>query len=332
MIVTKAPSKIILFGEHAVVYDKLGIVATTDKSTHMKVEEYGDGLTSAYGTEVFSRTKEDVSEFYERFSKFYEEKNFDEIKKMSFNDALSVVYSKLIEKFGYKGVMITTVHDRSLKGMGGSASTFAAFVLGYAKLLGKQISTKEIADISFIGDVVAHAGIPSGIDTSAVTYGGYLTYRKSEGMKKIDIDFEIPILIVDSGEPAKTSETVSYVRKLRGDDVKFVDAVFEKLDNISRDALSALKSKDIAEFGRLMYEYYSELKKLNISTDRLDAIIAIARSSGALGAKPTGGWGGGNCIVLAKDAEHINELIKIYNENGYSAFSTELGVEGVHLE
>ena len=148
----------------------------------------------------------------------------------------------------------------------------------------------------------------------------------------MDVDFEIPILIVDSGEPAKTSETVSYVRKLRGEDVAFVDSVFEKLDKISRNALSALKLKDLAEFGRLMYEYYSELRKLNISTDRLDAIIGIARSSGALGAKPTGGWGGGNCIVLAKDNEHAQKLVGVYKQSGFEAFSAKLGVEGVKIE
>ncbi len=326
-----APSKVILFGEHAVVYDKLGIAASTAESTEIILEDIPDGITISYYRDKVSvaYSKQQVFDIAEKFYKLFKEKDFDKIKKMNFNEGISVVYKKLIDKFGYKPIRMVIKMKRSLKGMGGSSSVFTAFSLAYAKMMNGNITTEEIAEIANLGDTVSHGGTPSGIDANSVAYGGYLTYRKSTGLKPLDINFEIPIIIVNSGKPATTSETVAYVRKQREQDPEFVDSVMNNLEEITKNAFLSLNSKDLETFGKLMFDYYSELKKLNISTDELDKIINISRESNALGAKPTGGWGGGNCLVLAKNSEKAQELIETYKKNGFDAFVTKLGVNGV---
>ncbi|MBR9682778.1 MAG: mevalonate kinase [Candidatus Aenigmarchaeota archaeon] len=326
-----APSKVILLGEHAVVYNKLGISASTAESTEIVLEDIPDGITISYYRDKVSvaYSKQQVFEITEKFYRLFDEKNFDEIKKMNFNESFCVIYKKLIDKFGYRPIRMVIKMKRSLKGLGGSSSTFAAFCLAYARLMNGNITTKEIAEIANLGDTVSHGGTPSGIDANSVAYGGYLTYKKSEGPRPLDIDFEIPIIIVNSGKPATTSKTVAYVRKQREENQEFVDSIMNNLDEITNNALSALKEKDLKTVGKLMYDYYEELKKMKISTDELDKIINISRENNALGSKPTGGWGGGNCLVLAENSEKAQELVGIYKKNGFDAFITKLGVSGV---
>jgi mevalonate kinase len=137
------------------------------------------------------------------------------------------------------------------------------------------------------------------------------------------------IIIVNSGEAAETAETVAYVRRQRKENPEKVNAVMDKLDEITIAALKSLKKKDGETVGKLMYDYYEELKKMDISTIKLDKVIEIARKNNALGAKPTGGWGGGNCIVLVKSNKEADNIIKVYKKNGFDAFKTVVGVEGV---
>jgi mevalonate kinase len=151
------------------------------------------------------------------------------------------------------------------------------------------------------------------------------------GITPLSINFEVPLIFIDSGQPASTSETVPFIRKQREDHPEFVDKIMDTLNAISALSLDALKSRSLGLLGNLMLEYYVELKKLDISTDKLDEIVGIAMKNGALGAKPTGGWGGGCCIALAKDQEQADMLAKAYRDNGFNSFQAKVGVEGISV-
>jgi mevalonate kinase len=334
MIKASAPGKVILFGEHAVVYDGLGIAAsvgkrctaivTSNEEDYVFLEIRGLDLKK-------SLKKNELFELYDVVTKLKKENNFDEIKEIQRKEKLSApffVIASLMKKYGFKPVKITDISEVP-KNLGSGSSAFSAVALALSKFLGANLTKKEISDLAYEGDIVAHGGTPSGIDSSIVTYGGYIQYKKSEGIKPLDINFELPLIFVDSGESAKTGETVPYVRSQREESKEFVDTVLERLNNISLQALDALKEQNLGLMGELMLEYYLELKKLNISTEKLDNIIEIAVKNNALGAKPTGGWGGGCCIVLAKDKKQAEELMRIYDEKGFSSFQAEIGVEGV---
>lgn len=334
MIKASAPGKVILFGEHAVVYDGLGIAASVGKRCLATVtsneEDYAFLEIKGLGLKK-SLKKNELFELYDVVTKLKKENKFDEIKELQRKEKLSApffVIASLMKKYGFKPVKITDSSEVP-KNLGSGSSAFSAVALALSKFLGANLTKKEISDLAYEGDVVAHGGTPSGIDSSIVTYGGYIQYKKSEGIKPLDINFELPLIFVDSGESAKTGETVPYIRKQREESKEFVDTVLERLNNISLQSLDALKEQNLGLMGELMLEYYLELKKLNISTEKLDNIIEIAVKNNALGAKPTGGWGGGCCIVLAKDKKQAEDLINIYNEKGFNSFQAEIGVEGV---
>ncbi len=329
-----APGKVILFGEHAVVYDKLGIAASVGLRCVIDVSTNSENMVTYEIKESDlkkSMTRQELFSLYEIIDKFKGEKKFDEIKELQKKEKLSAVFfviSSVMKKYGFAPVDVVSASN-VVKNLGTSSSAFSATVRAVSKFLGADLTKDEICDLAYQGDVVAHSGTPSGIDNSTVTYGGYIQYRKSEGIKPLDINFKLPILFVDSGQPSRTGETVPYIREQRNENKEFVDKILEKLDNISIQSLDALKDKNLGLTGELMLEYYLELKKLNISTEKLDRIVEIAIKNNALGAKPTGGWGGGCCIVLAKNQKQAKELMDIYKENGFNSFQTKLGVEGV---
>lgn len=336
MITTSAPGKVILFGEHAVVYDKLGIACTINKWCTVKVSSIKQNIIIFDAKDLGfkkSFTEKELFNLFEKVKKLKDKSDFGAIKeiyqKYKFPPSLFVV-ATILKKYGFTGMKIEGDSEVP-KNLGSSSAAFAATSLAVLKFLKKDPSKKEVSALAYLGDVLAHGGTPSGIDNSVVTYGGYIKYKKSEGITPLDIDFKIPLLIVDSGKEARTGETVSYIRKQREENPEFVNSILDSLNSISERALESLNSQDFENLGKLMFEYYKELKKLDISTPELDKIIDVALENEALGAKPTGGWGGGCCLVLAKNQKRIVNLMKKFRENGFKSFQSKIGVEGVKL-
>jgi len=335
-IKASAPGKVILFGEHSVVYNGLGIASSIDKRSFVTVNQNIKNNVLIYSKDLNlkkSLTENELFKFFNNIEKLKKENKFDEIKKIGKKhklNALFFVIASLMKKYGFKPLEIL-IETKVPKNLGSSSSLFSSIALAVSKFLGKHLSKKEISEFAYEGDIIAHGGTPSGIDNSTVTYGEYIQYKRSEGIKPININFELPLVFVDSGEPARTGDTVPYIREQREENQKFVDQILERLNDISLQSLDALKEQNLELIGDLMLEYYLELKKLNISTEKLDKIIGIAIKNKALGAKPTGGWGGGCCIVLAKDQKQAEDLIKIYRDKGFDSFQVKIGVEGVKL-
>lgn len=336
MVITSAPGKIILFGEHAVVYNKLGIVCSIDKRCKVKIfpaKEKTIFIKSENFSLAKSLNKEKLFELFKTINNLKSKDRFSEIKKIYEKDKLSPLFfvtANIFEKYAFKGLKIK-IESEIPKNLGSSSAVFSAVALAVLKFLGQSPSKKEISDLAFKGDLIAHGGTPSGIDNSAVSYGGYLKYRKSKGIKSLKVDFKIPLLIVDSGQESKTAETVSGIRRKKKENPQFVNSVLDSLNNISEKALKALRFQKLNNLGNLMFEYYKELKKLDISTEKLDQIIEIALENKVLGAKPTGGWGGGCCLVLVENENEIANLAKVFREKGFGSFQSKIGVEGVKL-
>ena len=336
MVTASAPGKVILFGEHAVVYDKLGVACSFNKNCKVNVLILEQNFISIECKKLNlnkSVHKKDLFLFLDKVSNLIEKKDFKEIGEILKKDNLSpsfFVVANILNKYGFRGLKID-INSNIPKNLGSSSAVFSALALSVITALGKNVSKEEISNLSYKGDIIAHGGTPSGIDNSIVTYGGYLQYQKSKGIKVLDVDFKIPLLIVSSGENVKTGEMVSYVRDKIKESPESVNVILESLNVLSKKALVGLKNKDLYLLGELMNSYYRELRKLDISTEKLDRIIEIALSNNALGAKPTGGWGGGSCLVLAKREEDLKGLMDIFKEKGFNSFIGKIGVEGVKI-
>lgn len=336
MIVVSSPAKIILFGEHAVVYDKLGIAAATGLYTKVSINSGSDDKISIKSENLGLKNKKNKTEIFrliENIDKLREENKIDEIKELAKKDKLLpsfVVAGKIMREYGFKPCSIE-IDSEVPKNLGSSASVFNGIAKAVLEFLGSNLPKERTGYFANEGDKVVH-GTPSGIDAYTIAYGGWVCYRKSDGVKPLKIDFESPLIIVDSDEPARTGETVGYIRRQKEEKPEFVNSILDNLDKISRKGLDAIKSQNMEDIGLLMTKYYRELRKLDVSTQKLDEIVDIALKNNALGAKPTAGWGGGCCIVLAKNQKQAEELIRIYKEKYYNAFQTKLGVEEVKIK
>ncbi len=329
-----SPGKIILLGEHAVVYDKLGISSAIGKYTDIRISPADDDIfikSENLGLED-KKSRDEIFKLAEQIDKLREEGKISEIKDMAKKDKLLpsfFVVGKIMAEYGFKPCSIEINSDVP-KNLGSSASVFNGIAKGLSEFLGLNLNKEKVGYFANEGDKAVH-GTPSGIDAYTIAYGGWNSFRKSEGgVKPLENASRINLAIIDSGEPARTGETVLFIKKQKEESPSFVNGIMDKLDVISHNGLDALKSCNLKTIGIAMIKYYNELKKLNISTPKLDEITKIAVKSKLIGAKPTGGWGGGSCIVLAKDEKQVSEIINIYKNNGFNAFAAKLGVDGVH--
>ncbi len=342
-----APGKIIIFGEHSVTDGKLGVACAVGKRCFVTVKPTKENCLVFDAKDLnikHSLTPEELSDFFKRITDISNNTSLTNQQKFETTDKIDkeeklppslFIVATILDQHGFVPMEIE-IRSEIPKNLGSSSAAFAAISLAVLTFLGKSPTKKEISDLAYIGDVLAHGRTPSGIDNNAVTHGKYIKYTQSEGPVALNIDFEIPLLIVDSGEKAETAKTVLKIQtrqqKEREQGPSFVDKVFYDLDKISRKSLKKLMARDFSALGQLMTEYYNTLWQLDISTPDLDKIVQIALEENALGAKPTGGWGGGCCLVLTKDEEQRKKLIQIFRKNGYDAFEVVLGVEGVRKE
>jgi len=328
-----APCKIILFGEHAVVYDKLGIAAAIGEKTFVDI------AAAKAGIEIIRKldpkrtmiSKEELFSKLDKFHSLYEKKEFSKFREFSFVDSLAVVVAECMRRYGYRSARIDIKFDNVLKGVGRSASKYAAVALAVLGLLGHEPTIEEVGEISYLGDVVAHAGMPSGIDTNTVTLGGYVAYKKSLGVTKLNVGYRLPLVVIDSGTAAKTGAAVASVRKLREEKPQFVNSIFDEMDQISNKAVKSLEEKKLLHVGSLMSRNHELLREIGVSTPRLDSIVQIALDNGALGAKLTAAGQGGCAIALAPNDEGAISLCSRYKEAGFNAFTTSMGDEGASL-
>jgi len=349
MIKASAPAKVIVYGEHAVVHDRLGVSAAVGPNrTYVKISQGDRDNVSIESIDLDlreSRNKKSVHELIAELDKLRKEERYESIKTVAKADRLApsfVVAGKTMECFRtYEPVKID-IRCKVPKNLGSSSSVFSSIAFGLSRYLDKDPPLEDMGDLANEGDNVAH-GKASGIDAKTVTRGYWNTYKKSEGIKGLNVDFEGPLVIVESGESARTGETVTYLNELLNRRPNLVNPMLNRLEGITFRGLDALKSQDLEAIGKAMTDYAYELRKVDgmnaeglkkviFSTPKLEQIIDIALNSKALGAKPTGGWGGGCCIVLPKDNYQAEDLVEVFQNRGFNSFQAKLGVEGVKEE
>jgi mevalonate kinase len=338
MITASAPGKVILFGEHSVVYNKLGLAAAINRRIYTTVSANGDGFVIDFPFGGFEYSKEDIIDTYSRFIKCYLEQNVEQMKKFDYIDGMKIIIGELLKRFGNFTLNIKVKYGKNIKGIGTSAGVYSSTILAIVKYLGKQITTEELLHIASLGEMASHGGKASGIDGSAIVNGGIIKFRKSEGMEIVNIDPEelekCPLIVVSSGESAKTSSMVAKVADFRNSEPDKVNYILDQMNEVAENALSVIQSSEnkhnrLKKLGELMNQNHSLLKDLGVSTPTIDNIVETALENNALGAKITGGGGGGCAIILASSKENATTLVNKFTSDGFVCFAAELGCEGV---
>ena len=142
-------------------------------------------------------------------------------------------------------------------------------------------------------------------------------------MQEIKSLKSIPLVIGQSGKESLTAKTVGGVREAWLRNPELYERIFREIDGLTLQGVEAIHNYDLEHLGELMNVCHGLLNALRVSSWELEELIQIAREHGALGAKLTGGGGGGSMVALCP--EHPEKVIAAMREAGYQAMEVKIG-------
>ncbi|MDI6904236.1 MAG: mevalonate kinase [Candidatus Bathyarchaeia archaeon] len=323
-VVASAPAKVILFGEHFVVYGAPAIVLAIDKRAYAKAELRDDKRLYLRSVNL------NLAGYFESGIFKAEQGNAKEAK-LKF-EPLKLAVEKVLEIHGENVGLNIEVNSTVpvAAGLGSSAAVAAAVTAAVGALLNVKMSKEDVFRISFEAEKIVH-GTPSGVDPAISTFGGTLLFQMDTGFKPLDVKADVPLVIGDTGVKRSTRVQVAKVRDLKDKYPRPVDPMMRAAREIVLRAIDALKKDDLETLGDLMNINHALLCGLGVSDESLEWLINAARKAGALGAKLTGA-GGGGCMIALAENERLEQVLEAIQRAGGRAFIARKTDEGVRIE
>ena len=286
LVKSSAPGKVILFGEHAVVYNRPALAVPVNQ-VHADVEVLD---SSRAGIWVHAP----VIDLHA------------ELSSLPSNHPIAAVILKLIQLFEISQTPNLDINISSTipvaAGLGSGAAVSVALTRALSSFLLHPLSDDEINPLVLEIEKLHH-GTPSGIDNTVITYNMPVYYIKGQPMEPFKTGKPFTIVIGDTGISAFTKESVGDVRLLWLRDTNRFENIFNEISQISLIARRSIESGRPELLGELMDQNHALLQEMTVSSPELDKLVTAARDAGALGAKLSGGGRGGNMIALVDQAK-----------------------------
>ncbi|MBI2125783.1 MAG: mevalonate kinase [Thaumarchaeota archaeon] len=308
-ICAAAPGKIILAGEHFVVWGSTALAAAIDKSVTASAELANEDeiISENYGTR--SKIAKGVG------------KGLYPIAK--------AIYATKEHLSSKKQVRVTIKSDiPPSSGLGSSSAVAVATVASVGKALGTDLSKRDIFDLAMESERIVH-GNPSGIDVAVSVYGGILLYRKGEPPKEVKVE-ECNAVVGLSGLSRRTAKMISRVAEVRKTSPNFFNALVASSSRLSMLASKSMEKGDFDDLASVMTFHNSTLSWLGLAIPTTDEMIEICLENGALVAKITGGGGGGAIISIPKQGK-AQDVVKALKSRGFDAFLVKLPQQGLKV-
>jgi hydroxymethylglutaryl-CoA reductase len=289
---SSACGKVILLGEHAVVYGRPALALPIPLAVEAVVRRGGDGVNLViprWGLEQKVRSPS--------------------------TQGVSGILAGVLESLGLadKPMTIEVIpHVPRAMGLGGSSALAVAIIRALDHAFDLKLDNGQINNLAFECEKVAH-GTPSGIDNTIATYGVPLLFQRqnaedSEGPPKATFEElrlrePVPLVVGMTGKESLTAKTVARVRHAWQKHQARYEDIFDQIAALTQAGVDALRDGQFQELGELMNLCHGYLNALQLSTPELEELVHIAREHGALGAKLTGGGGGGSVIALCPDTQ-----------------------------
>ncbi len=285
MTTASACGKVILVGEHAVVYGQPAIAVPV---AGLRARATVTAAPAGSGIVLVAR---DLSTTWQVESE-------GAIKS---DEALPFVVARTLRHLGVSGtpdLRIELASDLPVaSGLGSSAAVAVTLIRALAGHFGRRLEPAEVSALAFAAERLQH-GNPSGIDNTVVAYEQPVWFVRGQGMETFAVGRPLRLLIGDTGLASSTREVVGNVRVAwQGEPARY-EALFAAIGRVSRQARRAIEQGDLPALGCLLSENHRLLQTLGVSCVELDRLVAAATSAGALGAKLSGAGRGGNMIAL----------------------------------
>jgi mevalonate kinase len=215
-------------------------------------------------------------------------------------------------------------------GLGSGGAAFVGLAAALAALLGRAGNHREIAAWARRGDILAHGGVASGLDTQTSLYGGAIRYTAAAEGEPIGFHPGLSLVVGNSGVVASTAAVNGRVREWLAA-APFRQHHFDSIGLLARHGEAALARGDWGELGRLMNLNQLVLERIGVSCPELAAMNDAALAAGALGAKLSGSGGGGIMVALTAP-ERAAAVADAIERAGGAAIVAPVGVPGVHIQ
>jgi mevalonate kinase len=283
-----APGKLMLLGEHAVVYGRPCLVTAVESRLHMMLTALEDDTFSIHAPDV------GVDHLCRHLASAFADGRALAHGTRFVESSLSVFR----EHFGLdRGVHIETHSGFSSQlGLGSSSAAVACTLFGLARLFQVEIAPRQLFDLG-LEAIFRVQRTGSGFDLAAATFGGTLFYSNAEPRQIVALDAPaLPLVVAYTGIKADTATYVRRVSDLLETWPTAMNLVFDTMGQIVSDGRSALQEADLIRLGQLMDMQHGLAHAIGVDTPETAALVFAARKAGAYGAKLSGA-GGGDCII-----------------------------------
>jgi mevalonate kinase len=301
-----APGKIILFGEHAVVYGQPALAIPINSiSAKATVESNQAGLGLLINAVNLESSYTLAAQA---------------------NDALVVMARLVLDYFRAPEPDATITIESTIplaSGLGSGAAVSAALGRALATYLNQPLENAALSHLVYEVEKLHH-GTPSGIDNTVICYNQPVYFIKDKVLEPFVATRPLHLVIGDTGIPSPTRATVGAVRSAWERDKPAFEKYFRAIGAIVDRARSAIESGYWDAIGPLMYENQKLLEQIGVSSPELETLIAAAMRAGALGAKLSGGGGGGNMIALINPEDSESMSLALLSAGAANVITTEV--------
>jgi len=322
-VTASAPAKVILFGEHFVVYGEPAVVLAIDKRAYATAQLRKDQRIYINSTDLR------VSGTF-KGERFQAEKGGSKarLKLEPIKNAVQQVLERAERKTGVNVKINSDIPVSA--GLGSSAAVATSSIVAVSNLLGIELSRDQIFYMAYESERLVH-GTPSGIDPAISTYGGALQFQREKDFISLNVQTNIPLVVGNTRVERSTGELVANVRRIKEHYPSIIDPIIGVGGKIALDAVEALKKGDLFTVGELMNINHALLCAIGVSHEALARLVYAAREGGALGAKLTGG-GGGGCMIALAEAGKLKRVVKAIEQVGGTAFVAKKTNQGARIE
>jgi len=304
-----SPAKVILFGEHFVVYGVKAILCAINKRitvTAETIKENKISIKSNIGNLELEPNKE-ISEINSPLKPFY------------------YLANKLIKNQN-TGIRIKVESDIPLGvGLGSSSACCVAGAAAISRLF-KKISKEEILELAIEAEKTIFENT-SGADCTVCTYGGIMEYDKKNGFSKIESEPNFHLVIANSKIEHSTKSVVENVKQFKEKNEEKFSTLCDKESKLVEDILELLKNNNIVEIGKRINENQEYLETVGVSNEKLRKMIKIGQNK-SFGAKITGA-GGGGCIFALTNESNLEQTMNQFKNENYDCFFVKIDFKGL---
>jgi mevalonate kinase len=333
--VASAPAKVILLGGKGVNYGHPALVAAVGLRTRCTlVRSGGEGYRFASGDRFEVGTRSSLADFKHRVEVLRESKRHDEISALAREDFFAptrYVLAHLAERTGTFGFDVSWTSDIPVgSGLGSGAAAAASLVVAVLRAAGAGATPREVAWLAWQGDVIAHGGVGTGLDSGASALGGVVRYSLGDGPSPVPLAAPLPLVIGDTLLRASTATSNTASRNWLAEHPMRLHLMVE-IGLLVTQAEAALRAGDLTTLGHLMNLNQLIKEKIGMSVPTIEKLIEAALGAGALGAKISGKGGGGIIVALAGAAGQ-DAVARAIEAAGGKAIVPEVGVEGARID